>query len=71
MLTGIYSDRYGVKQFILAGLVILTVAGFLSAVTTSYALMIVWRILIGIGATAIFIPGLATAMFLLPPQRVN
>lgn len=71
LLTGIYSDRYGVKQFILAGLVILTVAGFLSAVTTSYALMIVWRILIGIGATAIFIPGLATAMFLLPPQRVN
>jgi predicted MFS family arabinose efflux permease len=71
LLAGAVSDRYGVQRFVLWGLVLVAVAGYLSSVATSFPLLIFCRVLIGVGATIIFIPGLATAIHLLPPQRVN
>ena len=71
LLTGVFSDRYGVKRLVLGGLVLVTVAGFLCAHSHGFASMLVYRTLIGTGATLIFIPGLATSMYLLKPEQVN
>lgn len=71
LVAGAYSDRYGVKFSVWIGLVLVATAGYLCALSPSFSMVLVWRVLIGIGATAIFIPGLAASIFLLPPERVN
>ena len=71
LLIGFYSDRIGVRRAVLNGLTLLGVAGLLSSLTQTFWQMLVCRILIGIGATSIFVPGLATVLHLLPPARVN
>lgn len=71
LMAGAFSDRYGVKHFVLAGLALVSVAGFLSAHSHGFASMLVYRTMIGIGATLIFIPGLAASMYLLKPHQVN
>ena len=71
LLAGMFSDRYGVKYIVLGGLILVSLAGFLCAVTTSYPALLTWRVLVGIGATAIFIPALSISMFQLSPQQVN
>jgi predicted MFS family arabinose efflux permease len=71
LLAGTYSDRYGVRYFIWIGLILVAGAGYASALSPSFTFLLVCRVLIGIGATAIFIPGLAASMFLLPPRQVN
>ena len=68
LLTGAISDRYGVKNLVLGGLLLVAVAGFLCAHSHGFSSMLVYRTLIGMGATLIFIPGLATSMYLLPDQ---
>ena len=71
LLIGFYSDRIGVRRAVLSGLTLLAAAGFLSSLTRNFWEMLACRILIGIGATSIFVPGLATVLHLLPPARVN
>ena len=71
LLIGLFSDRVGVRNSLLTGLSLLALAGFLSALSQNFWEMLVCRILIGIGATSIFVPGLATVLYLLPVARVN
>jgi predicted MFS family arabinose efflux permease len=71
LLIGFYSDRIGVRRAVLNGLTLLGAAGILSSLTQTFWQMLACRILIGIGATSIFVPGLATVLHLLPPARVN
>ncbi len=71
LLAGAFSDRYGVKYFVLSGLALLAGAGFWCASTATFVPMLAGRTLIGIGATCIFIPGLAASMSLLGPKKVN
>jgi len=71
LLIGLFSDRVGVRNSLLTGLSLLALAGFLSALSQNFWEMLVCRILIGIGATTIFVPGLATVLYLLPVARVN
>lgn len=71
LMAGAVSDRYGVSHLVVSGLVLLGLAGFLCAHSNGFASMLSYRILIGIGATLIFIPGLSAAMHLLKPQQVN
>ena len=71
LAAGIYSDRYGVKRFVLAGLGLVAAAGYFSAHAPSFGWLLVCRVLIGVGATVVFIPGLAAAIHLLPRERVN
>jgi len=71
LLIGFYSDRIGVRRAVLNGLALLAAAGFLSSLTQNFWQMLACRILIGISATSIFVPGLATVLHLLPPASVN
>lgn len=71
LLIGLFSDRVGVRNSLLTGLSLLALAGFLSALSQNFWEMLVCRLLIGIGATSIFVPGLATVLYLLPVARVN
>ena len=69
LMAGAFSDRYGVKHFVVAGLVLVAVAGFLCAHSSGYASMLVYRTMIGIGATLIFIPGLLPRCIYSSPNR--
>lgn len=71
ILIGFYSDRVGVRRCLLTGLIILSIAGYLSSLTGGFWEMLICRILIGIGATSIFVPSLGTVLYLLPPKLVN
>ena len=71
LLIGFYSDRIGVRRAVLNGLALLAAAGFLSSLTQNFWQMLACRILIGVGATSVFVPGLATVLHLLPRARVN
>ncbi len=70
LLVGFLSDRIGVRHAAITGLALLGTAGILSSFTQTFWQMLACRILIGIGATTIFVPGLATVLRLLP-ARVN
>jgi MFS transporter, ACS family, D-galactonate transporter len=71
LMAGVFSDRYGVKRFVFAGLVLVGLGGFFCAHSHGFVSMLVYRTIIGIGATLIFIPGLAAAMYLVKPDQVN
>jgi predicted MFS family arabinose efflux permease len=71
LLIGLFSDRVGVRNSVLTGLGLLAAAGFLSALSQNFWEMLACRVLLGIGATTIFVPGLATVLYLLPAARVN
>jgi predicted MFS family arabinose efflux permease len=71
LVAGSFSDRYGVKYFVVCGLLLVSIAGFLCAHSHGFTSMLVFRVMIGVGATLIFIPGLAASMYLLKPEQVN
>ncbi len=71
LVIGFLSDRVGARRSIVTGLAIIAVAGYFSALCSSFAQMLACRVLIGIGATSIFVPGLAAVLYVLPPERVN
>jgi predicted MFS family arabinose efflux permease len=68
---GAFKDRYGARVSITCGLVMLAIAGYRVSLAPTFLAMVAFRVLVGIGATCIFVPGLATVVFLLPPERVN
>jgi predicted MFS family arabinose efflux permease len=71
LLIGFFSDRIGVRRSMLSGLALLVAAGILSSLTRNFWEMLACRILIGIGATTFFVPGLAAILRLFPPSRLN
>jgi predicted MFS family arabinose efflux permease len=70
-LVGTYSDRYGVKNTVLLGLIVLSIAGYSSALCSSFLPMVLCRVFVGIGATLVFVPSLGTAVYVLPPRQAN
>jgi predicted MFS family arabinose efflux permease len=68
---GAFKDRYGARVSITCGLATLAFAGYLVSIAPSFPAMIAFRVLVGVGATCVFVPGLATVVFVLPAERVN
>ena len=66
---GRISDIYGMKKIFSYGIIIFTIASFLSAVAPSAESLIVFRILQGIGGAMIFVTGLAIITSVYPPQE--
>ena len=54
ILTGPYSDRFGRKRFLVAGSLIMGTFTLLSAFATSFAVLVITRIVAGIGASVLF-----------------
>jgi MFS transporter, DHA1 family, inner membrane transport protein len=71
LLIGFLTDRIGVRRSVLTGLGLLALSGFCAAASQTFLQMLACRTLMGIGATIIFVPGLATVLYLLPVERVN
>ena len=71
LLIGFLTDRIGVRRSVLTGLSLLALSGFCAAASQTFLQMLACRTLMGIGATIIFVPGLATVLYLLPVERVN
>jgi EmrB/QacA subfamily drug resistance transporter len=67
--TGWLSDRFGRKQVLLTCLVAFTGASLLCATATSLQMLIVYRVLQGLGGGAIFPVGMAMALELFPKQQ--
>jgi len=66
---GRIADIYGMKKIFTYGIVILTIASFLAAVSPSAELLIISRAIQGIGSAMIFVTGLAIITSLFPPKE--
>lgn len=66
---GRISDIYGMKKIFTYGIIIFTLASFLSAVAPSAESLIIFRIFQGIGGAMIFVTGLAIITSVYPPQE--
>jgi EmrB/QacA subfamily drug resistance transporter len=66
---GRISDIYGMKKIFTYGVIIFTLASFLSAVAPSAESLIIFRIFQGIGGAMIFVTGLAIITSVYPPQE--
>ncbi|HEX9268192.1 MAG TPA: MFS transporter [Candidatus Limnocylindria bacterium] len=54
VLTGPYSDRFGRKRFLVTGSLIMGIFTLLSAFATSFGVLVVMRIVAGVGGSVIF-----------------
>jgi EmrB/QacA subfamily drug resistance transporter len=66
---GRISDIYGMKKIFSYGIIIFTIASFLSAIAPSTESLIIFRIIQGIGGAMIFVTGLAIITSVYPPQE--
>jgi EmrB/QacA subfamily drug resistance transporter len=66
---GKLADTYGRKRFFAAGILIVTVASFMSAIAPNGTLLIATRMLHGTGAAMIFGTGMAMLTSVYPPQK--
>ena len=66
---GRISDIYGMKKIFSYGVIIFTLASFLSAVSPTAESLIIFRIIQGIGGAMIFVTGLAIITSVYPPQE--
>ena len=66
---GRISDIYGMKKVFSTGVALFTAASLLSAVAPSAILLIVFRVLQGIGGAMIFVTGLAIITSVYPPHQ--
>lgn len=71
ILIGYFADRAGVRATLLTGISLLAIGAYLSSFSRNFEEMLAYRILLGIAATSIFVPSLATVLYLLPPKNVN
>jgi predicted MFS family arabinose efflux permease len=71
LLIGWFKDRAGYKTSLLLGLTLVAVGGVGSSLSRDFTEMLVCRIVLGIGATTVFTPSLATTLYLLPAKHVN
>lgn len=69
LFTGPLSDRYGRKQVILTGLLLLTVVTFILPVFSSLAWVIVWRSFQGFAAASFAPVAIAYVMDKFPPEK--
>lgn len=66
---GRIADIYGMKKIFTYGIVILTIASFLAALSPSAEFLIITRAIQGIGGAMIFVTGLAIITSVFPPQE--
>lgn len=66
---GRIADIYGMKKIFTYGIIIFTVATFLSAISPSVMFLIAFRVLQGIGSAMIFVTGLAIITSVYPPKE--
>lgn len=66
---GRIADIYGMKKVFTYGIIILTIASFLAALSPSAELLIMARAIQGIGSAMIFVTGLAMITSVYPPQE--
>lgn len=66
---GKIADIYGMKKIFTYGIVILTVASFFAAISTSAEFLIITRVIQGIGSAMIFVTGLAMITSVFPPKE--
>ncbi len=66
---GRIADIYGMKKIFTYGIIILTVASFLAAISPSVEFLIITRAVQGIGSAMIFVTGLAMVTSVFPPKE--
>jgi len=66
---GRIADIYGMKKIFTYGIIIFTIASFLCAIAPSIYLLIIFRVLQGIGSAMIFVTGLAIITSVYPPKE--
>lgn len=66
---GRIADIYGMKKIFTYGIVILTIASFLAAISPSVEFLIITRAVQGIGSAMIFVTGLAMVTSVFPPKE--
>ncbi|MDI6645343.1 MAG: MFS transporter [Methanobacteriaceae archaeon] len=66
---GRIADIYGMKKIFTFGIIILTIASFLAAISPSAELLIISRAVQGIGSAMIFVTGLAIITSVYPPKE--
>jgi EmrB/QacA subfamily drug resistance transporter len=66
---GRISDIYGMKKIFNYGIIIFTLSSFMSAIAPSAEILIISRIIQGIGGAMIFVTGLAIITSVYPPQE--
>lgn len=66
---GRISDIYGMKKIFTSGIIILTIASFLAAISPSVEFLIISRAVQGIGSAMIFVTGLAIVTSVFPPKE--
>ncbi len=66
---GRIADIYGMKKIFTYGIIIFTIATFLSAISPSVMFLIAFRVLQGIGSAMIFVTGLAIITSVYPPKE--
>jgi ACS family D-galactonate transporter-like MFS transporter len=71
LLIGWFKDRAGFRIALLAGLSLVASGGIGCSLSQDFTQMLLCRILLGIGATTVFTPSLATTLYLLAAKHVN
>jgi EmrB/QacA subfamily drug resistance transporter len=66
---GRIADIYGMKKIFTYGIIILTIASFLAAISPSVEFLIITRAVQGIGSAMIFVTGLAIVTSVFPPKE--
>ena len=66
---GRIADIYGMKKIFTYGIIILTIASFLAAISPSVEFLIITRAVQGIGSAMIFVTGLAMVTSVFPPKE--
>jgi MFS family permease len=66
---GKIADIYGMKKIFLCGIVILTLATFLAAISPSVEFLIITRVFQGVASAMIFVTALAIISTVFPPQE--
>ena len=66
---GRIADIYGMKKIFTYGIIILTIASFLAAISPSAEFLIITRVIQGIGSAMIFVTGLAIITSVFPPKE--
>ena len=66
---GRIADIYGMKRVFTYGIIILTIASFLAAISPTAELLIISRAIQGIGSAMIFVTGLAIVTSVYPPKE--
>lgn len=70
-IIGWFNDRAGIRVALLTGLSLVAIAGLGCSFSQHFSEMLIYRIILGIGATCVLVPGMATVLYLLPSSHVN